>query len=161
MTVDDYCRSPRGGSGLPKKRPRKRPARPMESGGGMVPSAGARFNLNTTVGLLRWAYRGVTVSLRKGNTLVTERRFLARSRIRARTKLEAEAPGYGKRPGRLLPSSHRDADGVVAGSAVGTAGAGGRPVRRPLLRGLGLAFAVGGAHLEGVLAGIGVPVVDP
>ena len=42
----------------------------------MVPSAGARFNLNTTVGLLRWAYRGVTVSLRMGNTLVTERRFL-------------------------------------------------------------------------------------
>src|SRR5215203_4356198 len=118
----------------------------------MVPSAGARFNLNTTVMLLRRTYRGVTVSLRKGNTLVTKCRFLARPRVRARTKLEAEAPGYGTGPG-LLPSSHCDADGVV------TAGA--RRVRRGLLRGLGLAFAVGGAHLEGVLAGIGVPVVDP
>src|ERR671910_626195 len=69
-----------------------------------------------------------------GNTLVTERRFLAQSRVRARTNLEA--PGYGKRP-RLLPSSHRNADGVVASSAVGS------------------------AHLEGVLAGFGVPLVDP
>ena len=40
----------------------------------MVPSAGARFNRNTTVALLRWACRHVTVSLRKGNTLVTNRR---------------------------------------------------------------------------------------
>jgi len=44
----------------------------------MVPSAGARFNLNTTVTLLRRACRDVTVSLRKGNTLVTKR-FMARN----------------------------------------------------------------------------------
>src|SRR5829696_5193125 len=39
--------------------------------GGTVPSAGARFNLNLTLSLLRYACRNVTVSYRNGNTLVT------------------------------------------------------------------------------------------
>src|SRR5215203_11468 len=50
----------------------------------MVPSAGARFNLNTTVMLLQQACRDVTVSLRKGNTLVTKR-FMARNSVSERT----------------------------------------------------------------------------
>src|SRR5918995_5243606 len=111
MTKGDYSRTRAGKmSPIPEK---DQPDR-WNLEGGMVPSAGARFNLNITVMLLQRVYRGVTVSLRKGNTLVTERRFLARSRIRVRTNLEAGAPGYGKPPGRLLPSSHRNADGVVA-----------------------------------------------
>src|SRR5215213_10984998 len=39
--------------------------------GGTVPSAGARFNLNLTLSLLRYDCRRVTLSLRNGNTLVT------------------------------------------------------------------------------------------
>src|SRR3712207_8462790 len=46
--------------------PKKRPARPMESGGGTVPSAGARFKLNITFMVLHYLCYVVTVSLRGG-----------------------------------------------------------------------------------------------
>src|SRR5215218_9240158 len=49
--------------------------------GGTVPSAGARFNLNLTLSLLRYACRDVTVSKRCGNTLVTDPYIRCETRV--------------------------------------------------------------------------------
>src|ERR687897_1992324 len=105
----------------------------------MVPSAGARFNRNITVALLRWACRHVTVSLRKGNTLVTNRRR-ARDLVSGRTRSVKLRFGFTVSDGPP-PSSHRDADGVVAGGAGG--------VRRGPSGRLGVAPAGFGGRLAG------------